>query len=92
MFAKRNEIKFLDAKPNDEAVPPSQPIPNLRNAIAIDFDYESSMIYYSDIQANTISRVDIYGNNNEAVVSSKYAHVFYNNNFMIIRGLFLAKT
>eukprot|EP00111_Clytia_hemisphaerica_P012904 TCONS_00037917-protein len=63
MFTKRDEIIFLDAKLDDEAVPPSQPIPNLQHAVAIDFDYESRMIYYSAIEERTINRVDIYGNN-----------------------------
>eukprot|EP00111_Clytia_hemisphaerica_P010998 TCONS_00032248-protein len=63
MVANVNEIIFLDAKLDDEAVPPSQPIPNLKYVVAIDFDYESRMIYYSDAAERTINRVDIYGNN-----------------------------
>eukprot|EP00111_Clytia_hemisphaerica_P009715 TCONS_00028503-protein len=63
MVVDGNEIIFLDAKLDDEAVLPSQPIPNLQYAAAIDFDYESRMIYYSVGIEGTISRVDIYGNN-----------------------------
>ncbi|XP_066928142.1 low-density lipoprotein receptor-related protein 1-like [Clytia hemisphaerica] len=69
IFAKRNEIQFLDLNPRRRASSPKQPIQSLYNAIAIDFDYDNDMIYYSDIYKKEIGRIGIDGQNKEVLIT-----------------------
>ena len=73
IFAKRNEIQFLDLNPRRRATSPLKPIQSLHNAIGIDFDYENKIIYYSDIHKKEIGRVDIHGIKKEVLIRSKHS-------------------
>lgn len=76
VFAKRNEIQFLDLNPRRRATSPLKPIQSLHNAIGIDFDYENKIIYYSDIYKKEIGRIDIHGIKKEVLIRSKYISIW----------------
>lgn len=67
IFAKRNEIQFLDLDPRRRASP-HESIDKLQNAIGIDFDYRNGTIYYSDISSKEIGRISVNGTDKTVLV------------------------
>ncbi|XP_047139272.1 low-density lipoprotein receptor-related protein 1 isoform X1 [Hydra vulgaris] len=60
IFAKRNEIQFLDLNPFYTSAP-YPPITLLDNAIGIDFDFSRKIIFYSDIFKKEIGSIELGG-------------------------------
>ena len=72
IFAKRNEIQFLDLNPQRKGSNPHPPIQSLKNAIGIDFDFHNQTIYYSDIYKKEIGSIGINGENKRVLVTGTF--------------------
>ena len=68
MYATRRELRRISLDTAD--MTSVKVLENLQNSIAVDFDYESKTIFWSDVLANEILRVNFDGTNNHVVVSN----------------------
>ncbi|KAL0973055.1 hypothetical protein UPYG_G00198300 [Umbra pygmaea] len=68
LYAVRNSIHRYDlATGSDQALPLS----GLREAVALDFDYEKNCIYWADISLDTIQRLCLNGSTGQEVIVKK---------------------
>ncbi|KAK7113108.1 hypothetical protein V1264_012457 [Littorina saxatilis] len=68
LFAAETEIQSLSLDPNSTSAP-IPTIPNLRGAVAVDFDANDSYIYFSQVTAKKISRIKKGSNKVEDLIT-----------------------
>ncbi|KAL4225514.1 Low-density lipoprotein receptor-related protein 4 [Mactra antiquata] len=67
LFASRESIRRISLDLPD-MTDVYLPLPDLHNIIAIDYDYNHSKLYYSDVQLDVIRRADLNGTNAETII------------------------
>ncbi|KAJ8299613.1 hypothetical protein KUTeg_023673 [Tegillarca granosa] len=68
LFACRGSVRRISLDTQDQT-DVLVPLPDLHNVIAVDYDYQESKIYYTDVHLDVIRRADLNGKNVETVVS-----------------------
>lgn len=66
LFASKHSIRRIsleDSETSAAFIDVFLPIPNIGNAVAIDFDYKSQQIFFSDVSNHSIRRANFEGNN-----------------------------
>eukprot|EP00106_Octopus_bimaculoides_P021308 XP_014788750.1 PREDICTED: low-density lipoprotein receptor-related protein 4-like [Octopus bimaculoides] len=67
LFASRGSIRRISLDSNDYT-DVYIPLPDVHNAIALDFDIQDSKIYYTDVTLDVIRRASLNGSNMEEIV------------------------
>ncbi|XP_029027892.1 sortilin-related receptor isoform X2 [Betta splendens] len=68
LYAVRNSIHRYDLATGTDQV---LPLAGLREAVALDFDYESNCLYWADISLDTIQRLCLNGSTGQEVIVRK---------------------
>ena len=68
LYAKKTTVSATSLDPSntkDQMIPVRQ----LKTAVGVDFSFDDQYVYWSDISADSISRVFLNGSGSEAVIS-----------------------
>ena len=76
VYARRTEIRGISLDPSD-TVDKIIPIMGAENAIGIDFHFNKSYIYWTDVTKDSISRIFINGTGREDIIPSGFLFFLY---------------